>query len=185
MLPSKYFKKFAAAVVQRSGISRATVEQVLPAVFDEIRYQLTTEDRPCVPIEGFGTFAVIDRPEHEFLYHRGDIKKVCPVPARRQLKFTPTKNMKREVEARQYDPSRRSFTRHHDDPPIRMRKDMRYRKVKGYQQGEGSWGEPIYRKMEDGRSKMEDGRSKMEDGRSKMEEVSHQPSAINHQSTTD
>ena len=54
--------------------------------------------------------------------------------------------MKREVDAGRFDPTRRAFTRHPDDPVIRSRRDMRYRKVKGYQQGEGSWGEPIYRK---------------------------------------
>jgi nucleoid DNA-binding protein len=127
-------------VVQRSGLARATVEAVLPHVFDEIRYQLT-EGSLCVPIDGFGTFAVIDRPEHEFYYKKKD--EIHTVPARKQLKFRPAKNLKREVEAGQYDPTRRAFSRHPDDPIIAVRRDMRYRPVKNYKREEGSWGKPL------------------------------------------
>ena len=142
MLPQKYFKKFAAAVVQRSGISRPTVEAVLPHVFDEIRHILT-EGNKCVPIEGFGTFAVIDRPEHDYLYNRNNANRICKVPAKRVIKFTPTKNLKREVDAGQFDPTRRAFTRHPEDPVIRNRRDMRYRPAKNYDRTKGSWGKPL------------------------------------------
>ena len=142
MNPKKYLKQFAANVVQRSGIARPTVETVLPHVFDEIRYQLT-EGTLCVPIDGFGTFSVIDRPEHEFLYHRGDVKEIKTVVAKKQLKFKPTKNLKREVDAGRYDPTRRAFSRHPDDPVIAVRRDMRYRPAKNYNREEGSWGKPI------------------------------------------
>ena len=144
MLPKTYLRKFAAAVVERSGVCKATVEAVLPHVFDEIRYQLT-EGSLCVPIEGFGTFAVIDRPEHEFLYHRGDIKEVRIVPAKKQIKFAPTRNLRREVDAGCFDETRKSFSRHPGDPMIRKRQDLRYRKVKGYDREKGASGSPIYK----------------------------------------
>lgn len=162
MNPKKYLKQFAANVVQRSGIARPTVEAVLPHVFDEIRYQLT-EGTLCVPIDGFGTFSVIDRPEHEFLYHRGDVKEIKTVVAKKQLKFKPTKNLKREVDAGRYDPTRRAFSRHPDDPVIAVRRDMRYRPAKNYNREEGSWGKPISKA--EGRRLREDGRGKMEEGR--------------------
>jgi len=146
MQPHKYFQKFAAAIVKRSGIARPTVEAVLPHVFDEIRYQLTEGDR-CVAIEGFGTFAVIDRPEHEFLYHRGDVREVKTVPAQKKIKFAPTRNMTDEVNAGQYDAVRRSFTRIPGDPLLRKRSDMRYRKPKSYNREDGASARPIYKKQ--------------------------------------
>lgn len=128
MKPDKYFQMFAAAIVKRSGIARPTVEAVLPHVFDEIRYILTEGNR-CVPIESFGTFAVIERPEHKYTYRRNDIHKVHTVPAKRVIRFAPTRNMRREVEERRLDPTRRSFTRHPQDPIIRQRHDMHYKPV--------------------------------------------------------
>lgn len=145
MQPNKYFQKFAAAIVKRSGIARPTVEAVLPHVFDEIRYILT-EGNGCVPIEGFGTFAVKDVPEHEFLYHRGEKREIKTVKAKKVIKFAPTRNMINEVNAGQYDPSRHSFTRRPGDPLLRKRSDLRYRKVKDYKRGEGTWGSPIYKR---------------------------------------
>ena len=110
MLPKKYLRKFAAAVVKRSGICQATVEQVLPAIFDEIRYQLCEGQYPCVPIESFGTFAVITKPEREYPYNHKGVKKIVHLPAKKVLKFAPTKNLQREVDAGQYDPSRSAFS---------------------------------------------------------------------------
>lgn len=148
MNPKKYLQEFAASVVKRSGIARPTVEALLPHVFDEIRYQLT-EGSLCVPIEGFGTFAVIDRPEHEFLYHRGDVRRVNTVPAKKQIKFAPTRNLRLEVDAGCYDPSRRSFSRHPSDPVIRKRHDLRYKRAKNYNREEGTWGSPISKNLTD------------------------------------
>ena len=125
MHPHKYFHHFAAAVVKRSGISRPTVEAVLPAVFDEIRYQLT-EGCLCVPIESFGTFAVVEIPERQRRYTYGGRDEIRTLPAKLQLKFAPTANLRREVKAQRFDPSRHSFSRHLDDPPIRKRKRMGY-----------------------------------------------------------
>lgn len=128
MYPKTYMKKLAAGIVKRSGISRPTVEALLPHVFDEIRFQLCEGQYPCVPIEGFGTFAVIDRPERKRKYSYKGKNEVHTLPADKHLKFTPTKNMKREVEARKFDPTRQSFTHHPDDPKIRKRCDMKYNK---------------------------------------------------------
>ena len=126
MYPKQYIQKFAAAVVKRSGICQATVEQVLPAVFDEIRYQLCEAKRPCVPIDSFGTFAVIDVPERTRRYTYKDVDELRHYPAEKRLKFRPAKNMKRELQQGRFDPTRRSFTRHPQDPIIRKRRQMHY-----------------------------------------------------------
>lgn len=125
MLPKQYLTKFAAAIVKRSGIARPTVEAVLPHIFDEIRYQLT-EGNQCIPIESFGTFAVIDKPERKRRYTYKGANEIRTLPPKKVLKFAPTRNMKREIDAGRFDPTRRSFTRHPQDPKIRKRADMKY-----------------------------------------------------------
>ena len=125
MYPKQYLQKFAAAVVRRSGIARPTVEAVLPHIFDEIRYILTEGDQ-CVPVEGFGTFAVIEKPERTRRYTYKGKNEVHTLPAKKVLKFTPTKNMKREVDAGRFDPTRKSFWHHPEDPKIRKRCQMQY-----------------------------------------------------------
>lgn len=125
MRPHDYKEHFIAAVVRRSGICRATVEQVLPAVFDEVRFQLT-EGYGCVPIESFGTFALIDYPEREYHYtYKCD--KIVTVPAKKRLKLRPARNLRNEIEAGKFDPTRHAFTHDPHDPPLSMKKDMRYR----------------------------------------------------------
>lgn len=126
MSPREYIDRIAAAVTKRSGINKATVKAVLPHVFDEIRYQLT-EGSLCVPIESFGTFAVVKIPERTRTYtYKRDEPEVRTLPPKLKLKFAPTRNLRREVEARLFDPSRKSFTRHPKDPAIRKRSKMRY-----------------------------------------------------------
>lgn len=125
MIPKAYLRHFAAAVVKRSGIARPTVEAVLPAVFDEIRYQLT-EGKLCVPIEGFGTFAVVDIPERQRHYTYKGADEIRTLPPKKKLKFAPTRNLRREIDAGQFDPSRKSFSRHPNDPPVRARSNMAY-----------------------------------------------------------
>ena len=125
MLPKTYLQKLAAAIVKRSGIARPTVEALLPHVFDEIRYILT-EGNQCVPIESFGTFAVIDVPARERKYTYKGKNEIHNLPATKRLKFKPTSSMKREIDALRFDPTRRSFSRHPDDPKIRKRASMRY-----------------------------------------------------------
>lgn len=127
MQPRNYKEHFIAAVVKRSGICRTTVEQVLPAVFDEIRYQLAEGTR-CVPIESFGTFALIDVPERQHLYTYKGKNELRTLPPTQRLKFAPTKNMRREViEEHRFDPSRRSFVHDPHDPILRRRKELGYR----------------------------------------------------------
>lgn len=126
MLPKTYLTKLAAAIVKRSGIARPTVEALLPHVFDEIRYQLCEGPYPCVPIEGFGTFAVTDKPERTRRYTYKGKNEIHHLPAKKVLKFAPTSNMKREIDAGKFDPSRRSFSHHPDDPKIRKRANMKY-----------------------------------------------------------
>ena len=128
MIPKEYLTRFAAAVVKRSGIARPTVEAVLPHIFDEIRAILTEGSYPCVPIEGFGTFAVVDIPERQRHYTYNGADEIRTLPPKKQLKFAPTRNMKREINEGKFDPTRRSFSRHPDDPPIRKRSDMHYNK---------------------------------------------------------
>ena len=130
MRPADYRNHFISAVVRRSGICRATVEQVLPAVFDEIRCQLSEGSR-CVPIESFGTFAVIDVPERTRRYNYKDIDEIRTLAPTQRLKFAPTKNMRREIQEQRFDPSRRSFTKHPSDPPIRKRKSLAYHPKRG------------------------------------------------------
>ena len=127
MRPKEYLQKFSAAVVKRCGICQATVEQVIPAVFDEIRYQLIEGDYPCVPIDSFGTFAVIDVPErmHHYTYKGADEWRT--LPPQKRLKFAMAHNMKRELNEGCFDPTRKSFTHHPKDPTIRRRKNMTYK----------------------------------------------------------
>ena len=126
MLPKQFLQRFASAVVKRSGICQATVEQVLPAVFDEIRYRLVEGEYPCVPIDSFGTFAVIDVPERQFHYTYKGADEWRTLPPQKRLKFVMTRNLKRELQEGRFDPTRRSFSRHPDDPIIRRRQQMAY-----------------------------------------------------------
>ena len=126
MIPKSYLTKLASAVSKRSGICQATVEQVLPAVFDEIRYQLCEGPWPCVPIESFGTFAITEKPERQYKVRGKDEWKT--LPPKKFIKFSPTRNFNCEMVAGQFDESRRSFSRHPQDPPIRTRAHMQCRK---------------------------------------------------------
>lgn len=130
MQPKEYLTRLAAAVVKRSGICQATVEQVLPALFDEIRYQLCEGENHCVPIDSFGTFGIVEIPERLYHYTYKGLDEIRTLPPKKRLKFYPTRNMRREMEQGQFDSSRRSFRRHPDDPIIRKRLNIRYQPVK-------------------------------------------------------
>ena len=125
-LQSIYFKRLVTAVVQESGICTPTVEVVLPAVFDVIRRELAEGPRHCVMIESFGTFAMIDIPEREHSYTYKGKTTVKRLPATKRLKFSPTKNLRREVDVGRFDPTRKSFKHHPADPAIRNRSQMAY-----------------------------------------------------------
>lgn len=116
-----HFRRLVAAVVKESGICRQTVEQVLPAAFDVMRRTLTEGEKQCVMIESFGVFSVKEVPQRRYHYVRPDrgIDRWVDRPPRRILKFTPTRSLRREIEAGQFDPTRRSFSHHPDDPHIR------------------------------------------------------------------
>lgn len=114
------------AVTKRSGICQATVEVVLPALFDEIRYQLVEGKSPCVPIESFGTFGVVEIPERQHLYTYKGANELRTLAPTKRLKFYPTRSFRREIDSGQFDPTRKSFSRHPQDPPIRKRKNMQY-----------------------------------------------------------
>lgn len=124
-------KRLAAAIVERSGICRATVEAVLPHVFDAIRYEIVEGRYHCVPIESFGTFYSHVKPKRRYHNTYKGADEWREIPEKRFFKFAPTRNMRREMEKGEYDPSRRSFTRHPDDPAIRKRREMRYRPKRG------------------------------------------------------
>jgi len=126
-LQNTYLKRLVAAVVQESGICTPTVEVVLPAVFDVIRRELAEGPHHCVMIESFGTFAMIDVPEREHLYTYKGKTTLKHLPATKRLKFSPTKNLRREVDAGVFDPSRKSFKHHPSDPILRNRAQMAYR----------------------------------------------------------
>ena len=126
MLPKHYLKKFAAAVSERTGISRATLEVAIPAVFDEIRYQLCEGKYPHCPIDSFGTFAVVDIPERERLYTYKGANEMRTYPPVKRLKFAPTQHMKKEIEQGKFDPSRTAFTHHPEDGLLRRRSKMVY-----------------------------------------------------------
>lgn len=130
MLPKEYLTRLAKEVTKRSGICQATVEQVLPAVFDEIRYQLIEGRYHCVPIESFGTFGVVDIPERQYHYTYCGKDEMRMLPPKKRLKFYPTLNLRREIEQGQFDPTRQSFRRNLQDPPIRKRNKMRYQPKK-------------------------------------------------------
>ena len=128
MLPKEFLQRIAADVSKRCGICQATVEQVLPAFVDEIRFRLAESKYPCVPIESFGTFAIIDVPERDRLYTYKGKTELRHLPAKKKLKFAPTASFRRELDRGQFDPSRRSFSRHPKDKRIRKRADMQPRK---------------------------------------------------------
>lgn len=126
-----HFRRMVMSIVRESGICRQTVEHVLPFVFDVIRREIVEGERKWVAIESFGTFAIKDVPEREHLYTYKGKSEMRHLPAKRVLRFSPTRNFKNEVDQCQFDPTRRSFTRHPDDPPIRVRAKFRYQKRNG------------------------------------------------------
>ena len=97
-LPKKRKNDFISAVVRRSGICRATCEQVVPAVIDEIRHQLT-EGRLFVAIESFGTFGVKELPLRQHLYNYKGKREMRTLQPKKVIKFAPTRNFRQEVQA--------------------------------------------------------------------------------------
>ena len=124
-----HFRRMVMAIVRESGICRQTGEQVLPVAFDVIRRELVEGEKQWVAIESFGTFAIKEVPEREHLYTYKGKSEMRHLPAKRVLKFSPTKNFNNEVNYRKFDSTRKSFTHHPDDPPIRVRSSIKYQKT--------------------------------------------------------
>lgn len=141
MEPKKYLYQLAQAVSKRSGISINTCQVVLPALFDELRYMLCEGRYRVVTIESFGTLAVRELPQRHYTrrYSNG-ITQVVDLPPKLVVKFTPTRNLRNEVQASRFDPTRQSFSVHPDDHPIRTRKriDSKPRKKKVQMNMEGN-----------------------------------------------
>lgn len=123
MQPKKYLYKLALAVSKRSGISINTCQVVLPALFDEIRYRLAEGDFRCITVESFGTLTVKELPKRHYnrRFSDGHVERV-DLPNKYVVKFLPSHNMRMEVEASKFDPTRHSFVLHPDDHPLRTRR---------------------------------------------------------------
>lgn len=100
---------------------------MLPHVFDAIRYEIVEGHYHCVPIESFGTFYQKEIPQRQYHYTYKGADEWRDLPDKRIVRFTPTKNMKREVDEGVFDDTRHSFVHHPDDPIIRKRSNMKYK----------------------------------------------------------
>lgn len=122
MQPKKYLYKMAQAVSKRSGISINTLLVALPAIFDEMRYTLCEGKYRCITIESFGVLSVKERPQRHYTrrFPDGHTENI-DLPPKLVIKFSPSRNMRLEVEASKYDPTRQSFVLHPDDHPLRTR----------------------------------------------------------------
>lgn len=125
MEPKRYLNKLAQAVSKRSGISANTCMVVLPAIFDEIRQTLCEGKYRCVTIESFGTFIVRQIPQRHYTRRMPDgTTRLVDLPPKLKVAFSPTRNMRCEVEESTFNPTRQSFHLHPDDRGIRIRKSI-------------------------------------------------------------
>lgn len=127
LMTTIHFRRLVSATVKKSGICRQTVEQVLPAFIDVVREQLAESEKRCVMIESFGTLAVKEIPARRYHYVRKShgVDEWIDRPSKKVLKFSPTRNVRREIEAGRFDSTRRAFEHHPDDPHIRTRSEIR------------------------------------------------------------
>lgn len=131
MQPKVYLYKLAQAVSKRCGISLATCQVVLPALFDEMRYTLCEGKYRCITVESFGTFIVKEIPQRHYTRRLPDgTTQLVDLPPHLQVAFKPTRNLRYEVEQSKFDPTRESFVVHPDDHPIRTRKSIDHRPKK-------------------------------------------------------
>ena len=120
-----YRNKLVTAVVKRCGICRPTVEVVLTAVFDEIRWQLS-EGKQSVPIDSFGTFAVVNIPERQRHYVYRGLDEIRTLPPKLKIKFAPARCLRNDVESGTFDPTRTAFIHHPGDPHLRGKAGLSY-----------------------------------------------------------
>ena len=125
MLQRQSLDMLARAVAKRCLINVNTVKAVLPAFIDEVRFQLS-EGKLSVPIESFGTFAMIEIPEREHQYTYKGVTTMKHLPPKKKIKFSPARSFRREIESGHFDPTRHSFSRHPKDPVLRNRAQMAY-----------------------------------------------------------
>lgn len=123
MEPKKYLYRLALAVSKRSGISIATCQVVLPALFDEMRYMLCEGNYRCVTVESFGTLVVRQRPaRHYKRIEKDGTTRMVELPPRLIVKFLPANNLKREVAESHFDPTHKAFALFPGEHGIRVRK---------------------------------------------------------------
>lgn len=125
MEPKRYLHALAQAVSKRSGIAIATLEVAIPALFDEIRQTLAEGRYRCVSVESFGTFTVKMVPSRHYTRRFPDgHTEVIELPEKLRVQFLPSRNLRNEVEASHFDPTRESFVCHPDDRPLKFRKSI-------------------------------------------------------------
>lgn len=82
--------ELTAQVARRVGASRASVRKVIDATLDEILDSMREQKR--LPIEGFGTFEVVERGARKGRNPRTG--EEIDIPARPKVKFTAGKYLK-------------------------------------------------------------------------------------------
>ena len=123
MQPKKYLYKLAQAVSKRCGISLATCQVVLPALFDEMRQTLCEGKYRCVTVESFGSFVVRQRPaRHYKRIEKDGTTRLVELPSGLIVKFLPANNLKREVAESRFDPTHEAFSLFPGEHGIRVRK---------------------------------------------------------------
>lgn len=100
---------FVEAVMEQSGVDRATIEHVVPVVFDVIRQQLCQGER--VRIANFGVFFPLKLKERTVINNTGHTPRTHVLPAEWRPRFRPADTFTAELRARLYDADRTSFHR--------------------------------------------------------------------------
>lgn len=73
-------------IAAKAGISKVDSKAALDAVLESISQALANEDK--VQLLGFGTFAVVEKPQREGINPR--TKEKIVIPARKVVKFKPS-----------------------------------------------------------------------------------------------
>lgn len=82
--------ELVAQVAAKSGKSKEEVRKSLESILDVMQEEMAKGE--SITLVGFGTFAVLDRPEHEARVPGQD--KTVTVPARKIVKFKPGAGLK-------------------------------------------------------------------------------------------
>lgn len=76
-------------VAAKAGLSKADAKAALNAVLESIEQALANDDK--VQLLGFGTFAMVEKPERQGINPR--TKEQITIPARKVCKFKPADNL--------------------------------------------------------------------------------------------